>query len=162
MKEAESLLTENNFKTLIPSIQSIINQEFTRMLGKREQQRCRIMVQKSRVLFGVAGSRDILKPGECFVRVTTTETGAPMTISGMEILIGRNPCLHPGDVRKFRAVNRPELAHLVDCIVFPTKGKRPSADLMSGGDLDGDKCRSVSARLLGTDILQSLFPGIPT
>jgi hypothetical protein len=30
----------------------------------------------------------------------------------------------------------------VDCIVFSTRGKRPAADLMSGGDLDGDTCRS--------------------
>lgn len=31
------------------------------------------------------------------------------------------------------------LNHLVDCIVFPTKGERDPASLMSGGDLDGDK-----------------------
>lgn len=38
------------------------------------------------------------------------------------------------------AVQHRCLSHLTDCIVFPTRGRRPSADLMSGGDLDGDKC----------------------
>ena len=66
--------------------------------------------------------------------------GTPRTITGTQVLVTRNPCLHPGDLRKFEAVQHPELSHLVDCIVFPTRGKRPSADLMSGGDLDGDKC----------------------
>ena len=49
--------------------------------------------------------------------------------------------LHPGDLQKFKVVAKDELAHLVDCIVFPTRGKRPAADLMSGGDLDGDTCK---------------------
>ena len=57
-----------------------------------------------------------------------------------DVLVTRNPCLHPGDLQKFRAIDVPELSHLSDVIVFPTNGKRPSADLMSGGDLDGDKC----------------------
>lgn len=35
-----------------------------------------------------------------------------------EILVSKNPCLHPGDVRRLRAVDRPELRHLVNCIVF--------------------------------------------
>jgi regulator of nonsense transcripts 1 len=47
----------------------------------------------------------------------------------------------PGDLQKFKVVERPELAHLVDCIVFSAQGKRPAADMMSGGDLDGDTCR---------------------
>lgn len=36
------------------------------------------------------------------------------------------------------AVNRPDLSHLHDCIVFSRQGQRPQMDMMSGGDLDGD------------------------
>lgn len=67
-------------------------------------------------------------------------TRAKVSQVNIEVLVTRNPCLHPGDLQKFRAVDVPELAHICDAIVFPTTGQRPSADLMSGGDLDGDKC----------------------
>lgn len=67
--------------------------------------------------------------------------GQPYTLKNMDFLVTRNPCLHPGDLQKFKAVERDEFSHLVDCIVFSTSGRRPAADLMSGGDLDGDTCK---------------------
>ena len=85
----------------------------------------------------------MLKEGECAIRITTDEDGAAKAIFGQEVLVTRNPCLHPGDLQKFKAIQYPELSHLIDCIVFPTSGHRPSADLMSGGDLDGDKCKCL-------------------
>ncbi len=48
------------------------------------------------------------------------------------VVVTRNPCLHPGDVRQFEAVNAPSLGHLVDCIVFPQLGLRPQPNQMSG------------------------------
>ena len=121
-------------------IDKLLDQEYDKMLNKRDDQRCRIMIPRSRLLFGVCDPRGVLKEGECAVKVTMDGDGQPRQLTGMEILVTRNPCLHPGDLQKFKAVERPELAHLVDCIVFPTRGRRPSADLMSGGDLDGDTC----------------------
>lgn len=42
-----------------------------------------------------------------------------------DVVVSKMPALHPGDARKFTAVNRPDvheaLKHLVDCIVFPQK-----------------------------------------
>lgn len=47
-------------------------------------------------------------------------------------MVTRNPCLHPGDVRRLVAVDTPALHHLVDCIVFPSVGPRPHPNEMSG------------------------------
>ena len=37
-----------------------------------------------------------------------------------------------------KAVDRPELSHLVNVVVFSSNGERPACNKMSGGDLDGD------------------------
>lgn len=114
----------------------------------RNNQRCKILIPKSRFLFGVCDPTSsnttdgVLKPGTCLVRITLPSDGKARSVINTEVLVTKNPCLHPGDLQKFRAVEVPQLAHLADCIVFPTCGERPSADLMTGGDLDGDKCMS--------------------
>jgi len=55
-----------------------------------------------------------------------------------KILVTRNPCTHPGDVRLLSAVDVPELRYLENVVVFPTTGDRPLCNMMAGGDLDGD------------------------
>ncbi|EXK24346.1 hypothetical protein FOMG_18917 [Fusarium oxysporum f. sp. melonis 26406] len=135
---AEHVLLDGGDK-IQPQIKRLINAEHAKMLNKRDEQRCRIFVQKSRLIFGVCDAWNVLKEGECAVKVTLEENGQPYALKNTEVTVIRNPCLHPGDWQKFRVVERPELSHLVDCIVFSTRGKRPAADFMSGGDLDGDK-----------------------
>jgi RNA-dependent RNA polymerase len=53
-------------------------------------------------------------------------------------LVGRNPSLHPGDLRVVEAVDIEALHHLRDVVVFPLKGERDVPSMCSGGDLDGD------------------------
>ncbi|KAK0723826.1 RNA dependent RNA polymerase-domain-containing protein [Apiosordaria backusii] len=53
-------------------------------------------------------------------------------------IVGRNPSLHPGDIRVVEAVDVPALRHLRDVVVFPLKGDRDIPSMCSGGDLDGD------------------------
>ncbi|KAK8074926.1 hypothetical protein PG997_009589 [Apiospora hydei] len=53
-------------------------------------------------------------------------------------VIGRNPSLHPGDLRVVEAVDIPQLRHLRDVVVFPGQGDRDLPSMCSGGDLDGD------------------------
>lgn len=53
-------------------------------------------------------------------------------------VVGRNPSLHPGDIRVVEAVDVPGLRHLKNVVVFPQRGDRDIPSMCSGGDLDGD------------------------
>ncbi|KAI0204114.1 RNA dependent RNA polymerase-domain-containing protein [Astrocystis sublimbata] len=60
-----------------------------------------------------------------------------MTVTGL-CIVGRNPSLHPGDIRVVEAIDVPALHHLRNVVVFPAKGDRDIPSMCSGGDLDGD------------------------
>ncbi|TGJ78434.1 hypothetical protein E0Z10_g10334 [Xylaria hypoxylon] len=60
-----------------------------------------------------------------------------MVVTGL-CVVGRNPSLHPGDLRVVEAVDVPALHHLRDVVVFPANGDRDIPSMCSGGDLDGD------------------------
>lgn len=55
-----------------------------------------------------------------------------------DVIVSRNPCSHPGDMRLLKAVDVPDLRYLFNVVVFSQKGNRPRCNMMSGGDLDGD------------------------
>lgn len=100
---------------------------------------------------GVLDESGVLEQGQCFVQVSTpslencfskhgsrfSETKNLHVVKGF-VVIAKNPCLHPGDVRVLEAVDAPDLHHLNDCLVFPQKGDRPHTNEASGSDLDGD------------------------
>ncbi|XP_050132471.1 probable RNA-dependent RNA polymerase 1 [Malus sylvestris] len=107
----------------------------------------RIFVPKGRLLLGCLDETKTLKYGQVFVRCSPSaiSSGAGSTTTSEDnftavgkVVVARNPCLHPGDVRVLTAVDVPALHHMVDCVVFPQKGKRPHPDECAGGDLDGD------------------------
>lgn len=95
-------------------------------------------VRESRHIYGVCDVTGCLKEDEVFIRVTEYQN-RQVTIQNCWVCVVRNPCYHPGDILLLRAVNKPELEHLVDVVVFSTNGDRPRPDMSSGGDLDGLK-----------------------
>ncbi|OMO59796.1 RNA-dependent RNA polymerase, eukaryotic-type [Corchorus olitorius] len=116
--------------------------------------RCRIFVPKGRVLLGCLDETGILNYGQVFVRLKLrkAELECPdqsyfhkvdekTAIVIGKVVVTKNPCLHPGDVRVLEAVYDAQLEEkgLVDCLVFPQKGERPHPNECSGGDLDGDQ-----------------------
>ncbi|XP_055944235.1 uncharacterized protein LOC129975227 [Argiope bruennichi] len=97
-----------------------------------------------RNMFGVLDETGKLKYGQVFVQYSKDISSNESTPDDTKILkrtvmVTKCPCVHPADVRKFTAVDIPELHHIVDCIVFPQKGQRPHPDEMAGSDLDGDE-----------------------
>ncbi|GFR30740.1 RNA-dependent RNA polymerase 1 [Trichonephila clavata] len=97
-----------------------------------------------RNMFGVLDETGILQYGQVFVQYSSDVSLGVTTPEDTNILTGtvmvtKFPCVHPGDVRKFQAVDIPQLHHIIDCIVFPQNGPRPHPDEMSGSDLDGDE-----------------------
>lgn len=59
--------------------------------GKRKT---RMMIHKSRLIFGICDPYGVLKEGQVHVRIVT-ENG-PSTLINADVLVVRNPCLHPG------------------------------------------------------------------
>ncbi|GFQ66102.1 RNA-dependent RNA polymerase 1 [Trichonephila clavata] len=97
-----------------------------------------IPADKGRNMFGVVDDTFTLEYGEVFVQYSDWDSDVPIIVKGT-VVVTKNPCMHPGDVRKFKAVDVEALHHIVDCIVFPAKGPRPHPDEMAGSDLDGDE-----------------------
>ncbi|KAF4607757.1 hypothetical protein EYR40_000092 [Pleurotus pulmonarius] len=99
---------------------------------KNDKNRVRMMIQKSRLLYGVCDPFQVLKEGQVHIRITTSRKG-PSTPLNCSVLVVRNPCLHP---------ECSQLSHLVDCVVFASvarPGHHAAPSMSSGGDLDGDK-----------------------
>lgn len=101
-----------------------------------------ILVNKAARLIGVLDEYGVLEKDEVFVQIRGTmdevETEKDIELIKGKVIVTRNPCLHPGDIRVMNAVYHENLKHFVNCVVFPQKGPRPVTSEISGGDLDGD------------------------
>ncbi|KAJ8648448.1 hypothetical protein MRB53_001471 [Persea americana] len=113
----------------------------------------RIFTPKGRTMMGSIDETGTLEYGQVFVNISRVERkrfyddgldavggielDTPFVLVG-KVFVAKNPCLYPGDLRVLFAVDVPALHHMVDCIVFPQKGKRPHPNECSGSDLDGD------------------------
>lgn len=75
---------------------------------------------------------------QIFLQVSSpTSRGKYQIVTGV-CLVGRNPSLHPGDIRIVEAVDVPALHHVKNVVLFPLQGDRDLPGMCSGGDLDGD------------------------
>ena len=106
------------------------------------QTRLSITIGKSTNVFMVPDFTGTLKEGEIYLdfsHFTDDVSGfSGYLLNGVDVLVARNPAHLVSDVQKVRAVFKVELMGLKDVIVFPTKG-RCLADMLSGGDYDGDR-----------------------
>ena len=107
------------------------------------KKRLNITVYKSTYAYMVPDWTGTLEEGEVFInfsnfndKSTGVQNARPI-LNGVDVLVARSPAHYASDVQKVRAVFKVELLHLVDVIVFSTKGRCLAAKL-SGGDYDGD------------------------
>lgn len=99
--------------------------------------RNRIEIKKGVFLLGIPDETGTLREGEVFCRYQDVDDEDATIVTGL-CWISRAPALHPGDIRRVQAVDREELRHLRNVIVFNTKGERDLLNMLGGGDLDGD------------------------
>ncbi|CAF4780552.1 unnamed protein product [Rotaria sp. Silwood1] len=126
--------------------QSIINENQQKYKNAKNfliRNKIPLPVNEARCLFGIADETGTLKSGECFIQYRSLENSSTFEkyiVHIGTVLVTKNPCLHPGDIRKLEAVYVPKLQSCIrDCIVFSTNGHRPSFNEMAGADLDGDQ-----------------------
>jgi hypothetical protein len=107
--------------------------------------RCKISVAESLSAFIIPDSLGVLAPNEVHISFsgqgpTDPTTQCPRTHLQGDVLAVRSPCKLPTDVRKFKAVYKPELAHLPNCIIMSAQAcnRRSPASFLGGGDYDGD------------------------
>ncbi|CAG1975402.1 unnamed protein product [Fusarium graminearum] len=90
--------------------------------------------------FDTEGSKekDVHRLPQIFLQISDPKKYNKTSIIRGPCVVGRNPSLHPGDIRVVEAVDYKALHHLTDVVVFPSTGDRPVPNMLSGGDLDGD------------------------
>ncbi|WVF67576.1 hypothetical protein IAT40_002334 [Kwoniella sp. CBS 6097] len=96
--------------------------------------RARVKLPGGVFLIGIADETGTLQEGELFCQFQEDENTPPRIVLN-DVLICRAPAR---DVRRVRAVDRPELRHLKNVIVFSVRGERDLPSMLGGGDLDGD------------------------
>ena len=68
---------------------------------------------------GIPDPYGILKEGEIFFQIKKSITDTAEVIEG-KVLLYRNPCLHPGDIRIVTAVSCEELVGYTNIVVVPS------------------------------------------
>ncbi|RCV08264.1 hypothetical protein SETIT_1G312100v2 [Setaria italica] len=98
----------------------------------------RIFIPQGWTMMGCLDETRTLKYGHVFIQASyCADDRHKFVVTGM-VVVAKNPCLHPSDIRVLHAVDVLDLHHMFDCVVFPQQGPRPHPNECSGSDLDGD------------------------
>ncbi|KAJ4288616.1 hypothetical protein N0V90_011853 [Kalmusia sp. IMI 367209] len=116
---------------------------FIKQRQVRMESKLRVPLSRSTFVLGVADPFGVLAPGEIHMAfsspfVDELTLGRFRALEDVDVLVSRQPALRSSDIQKVRAVKCPQLSHLIDVVVFPTKGEYPLAGKLQGGDYDGD------------------------
>jgi RNA-dependent RNA polymerase len=100
------------------------------------------MVPDGRLMIGVPDFTGTLRENQVFVQYSDfrdPDDKSLRVVHRGKLVVAKNPCLWPGDVRVQEAVDVPQFRDThCDVIVFSTRGDRPVPNMCSRSDLDGD------------------------
>lgn len=115
-------------------------EESTLGSSRKSKAHLKILVPKSRVVFGACDPFGLLQYGECYFNPTLTEEEEKQFSEVDRIVVFRASSYYPGDIRVLKLQRKhDELNHHKDCIIFPVNGSRPHALECGGADLGVDK-----------------------
>ncbi|KAH6644503.1 RNA dependent RNA polymerase-domain-containing protein [Boeremia exigua] len=143
LEDKIKLFLESGFSPLRLQVLAKNCLRFIKKLHLLQESKLKTPVGKATHLFGVADPLGVLKPGEIHVQFSSSFVDELtdekyLNLNGHNLLVARQPAVRNSDIQKVRAVICPELSHLVDVVVFPSKGQFPLAGKLQGGDYDGD------------------------
>ncbi|KAF1939918.1 RNA-directed RNA polymerase 2 [Clathrospora elynae] len=144
LEEKLKFLLESGFSPVkFPYLAKIL-ERFIQTKQLLQESKLRVPLAKSAFLFGIADPYRVLEPGEIQVQFSETfmdeitNEGYRDLKHDTKLLVARQPACRRSDIQKVRAVIHPQLSHLVDVVIFPSKGRYPLAGKLQGGDYDGD------------------------
>ena len=115
-------------------------EESTSGSNKTTKAHLKILVPKSRVVFGACDPFELLEYGECYFNPTLTEEEERQFSEIDRVVVFRASSYYPGDIRVLKVQRKhSEYEHHKDCLIFPIRGSRPHALECGGADLSGDK-----------------------
>jgi hypothetical protein len=143
LEEKIKLMLESGFlPTKAPYLASAI-ERFVQNKHVTKESKLRTPLGKSTFLFGVADPLGVLEPGEIHVQFSSRFTDelteeSFLHLQNTNVLVARQPACRRSDIQKARTIVHSKLLHLIDVIVFPSRGQFPFAGRLQGGDYDGD------------------------
>jgi hypothetical protein len=143
LEEKIKLMLESGFSPTKAPVLANALERFIQGKQVLKESKLRTPLGKSTFLYGIADPLGVLQPGEVHVQFSARFTDevteeSYLHLRNMNILVARLPACRRSDIQKVRTIVHPDLSHLIDVVVFPSKGQYPLAGKLQGGDYDGD------------------------
>lgn len=143
LEEKIKFMLESGFSPVSNSFLANAVERFVQNKQVIKESKLRTPLGKSTFLFGLADPLGVLMPGEIHVQFSSRFTDevteeSYVNLKNMDLLVARQPACRRSDIQRVRGIVHPELSHLIDVVVFPSRGQYPLAGKLQGGDYDGD------------------------
>lgn len=104
----------------------------------KDETRIEIPLDKGRLMMGSVDETKKLESGQVFIQYSLEPHHLMKNIKTVlgKVIVTKNNCFQPEDLKVFEAVDIPSLRHMVDCIVFSQHGPKPHHSELC--DFDGD------------------------